>query len=677
MKKLLLLLLSLSLTTISLTSCNFFGSGTESVSDSSVSTPAPDVEEKTYTVTFKQSGQEDVVIEVKEGGSLTKAQIPTPKDKTGYKVEWKETSLTNIQGNIVVEAKETPITYKITYDLAGGELNRTTQDVLYDNNVVLATPTRDGYTFTGWVDADGNGVTSGKWKHAGNITLKATWVPAVVTKYTVLFTQEGEKPQSFEVEEGTAFTAIPNYVAKTGYEVKWNEDKLALLSNVTANITVEAIEIPNTYTLTYDAGEEGTASKPSQTVTFDAAVGEMATATRSGYIFKGWFNGQTEVTAKTIWKVADNVTLTAKWEAESIPDPEYVIVTFKNGLTDTVIKTCEVEKGTALESGSVPALPSVEGYTFAWDKDTTATFTEDTTITAVETAKTYTLTYNAGEEGTASKPSQTVTYNSAIGEMATATRDGYEFAGWLYNGTTVTASTVWTFATDAELTANWTKITKYYTVTFTQKAQQPKTFEVEEGTAFTNIPDYVAKTGYEVKWNEDKLAMLNNVTENITVDAIETAIKYKVTYQDNKGQITGQVTLEYDATYDLTPTAVVTGYTFDKFTNNGVTVATKGTWTIASDVTLVVNWKANTYTVTLDANGGSCSSTSMKITYDSEYTLPTPTRSGYTFTGWYTENGNKVEGNTWKLTGANNSIKLKAAWKANDDSSEGEWTKNY
>ena len=64
-------------------------------------------------------------------------------------------------------------------------------------------------------------------------------------------------------------------------------------------------------------------------------------------------------------------------------------------------------------------------------------------------------------------------------------------------------------------------------------------------------------------------------------------------------------------------------------------------------LTLTANWTANTYTVTANANGGtiptttgwtiaSGSKTATKtVTYDSTYgTLPTPTRTGYTFAGW-------------------------------------------
>ena len=61
------------------------------------------------------------------------------------------------------------------------------------------------------------------------------------------------------------------------------------------------------------------------------------------------------------------------------------------------------------------------------------------------------------------------------------------------------------------------------------------------------------------------------------------------------------------------------------------------------------------YTVTFNANGGSVTTTSKTVTSGSTYgTLPTPTRSGYTFDGWYTaaSGGTKITSSTTvNLTG--------------------------
>ena len=57
---------------------------------------------------------------------------------------------------------------------------------------------------------------------------------------------------------------------------------------------------------------------------------------------------------------------------------------------------------------------------------------------------------------------------------------------------------------------------------------------------------------------------------------------------------------------------------------------------MTGNVTLYAHWTANTYTVSFDANGGS-SVAAQKVKYGSRATKPAdPTRTGYTFQGWYT-----------------------------------------
>lgn len=101
-----------------------------------------------------------------------------------------------------------------------------------------------------------------------------------------------------------------------------------------------------------------------------------------------------------------------------------------------------------------------------------------------------------------------------------------------------------------------------------------------------------------------------------------------------------------------------------KCVNEG-TYFKNGNYQKAADLTLYAQWKANSYTVTLNANGGSCDKKNISVTYDSKYgTLPTPTRKGYTFTGWYTAatGGTKVTADTKAAITANQT--LYAQWKA-------------
>ena len=83
-------------------------------------------------------------------------------------------------------------------------------------------------------------------------------------------------------------------------------------------------------------------------------------------------------------------------------------------------------------------------------------------------------------------------------------------------------------------------------------------------------------------------------------------------------------------------------------------------------VNLYATWTPNTYTVTFNANGGSVSPTSKTVTYGSTYgSLPAPTRTGYTFNGWYTapSGGARVLGTDTVTTAANHT--LYAQWTIN------------
>ena len=92
-----------------------------------------------------------------------------------------------------------------------------------------------------------------------------------------------------------------------------------------------------------------------------------------------------------------------------------------------------------------------------------------------------------------------------------------------------------------------------------------------------------------------------------------------------------------------------TGYTFagyydtnaqtggtQYYTSSGVSART---WNKTANTALYARWTANTYTVTLNKNGGSEGSTSVQATYDSNMPSATmPTRNGYVFQGYYDTN---------------------------------------
>lgn len=100
-----------------------------------------------------------------------------------------------------------------------------------------------------------------------------------------------------------------------------------------------------------------------------------------------------------------------------------------------------------------------------------------------------------------------------------------------------------------------------------------------------------------------------------------------------------------------------TGYTFTGWTKSGGGTLSGTSFTFgSSSTTLTANWTVNNYTLTLNPNSGTVNTTSYTLTYgaSTNYNLSgnLPTRTGYTFKGWYTAmtNGTKVYANTGYVT---------------------------
>lgn len=141
----------------------------------------------------------------------------------------------------------------------------------------------------------------------------------------------------------------------------------------------------------------------------------------------------------------------------------------------------------------------------------------------------------------------------------------------------------------------------------------------------------------------------NTKTVSCYLHAEWTANKYTVTLnnQDATTEGTTSVTATYDSNMPSITVPTRTGYTFGGYytsTNGGGTQYYTDTgesarkWDLASNTTLYAKWVAKGYIVTFNANGGSCSTANKSVTFDSTYgTLPTPTRTGHTFVGWFTE----------------------------------------
>ncbi|NLL19710.1 MAG: hypothetical protein GX262_11915 [Clostridia bacterium] len=139
---------------------------------------------------------------------------------------------------------------------------------------------------------------------------------------------------SFNSNGGTDVSAItgvryeatitaPTAPTRTGYTFAGWYKETGLISTwdfgtdkVTADMMLFAKWMPNAFTVTFDANGGGDPSMASKTVTYDSTYGELATVTREGYDFKGWFtaaSGGTEITEDSKVTIAADHTLYAQW----------------------------------------------------------------------------------------------------------------------------------------------------------------------------------------------------------------------------------------------------------------------------------------------------------------------------------------------------------------------------
>ena len=183
---------------------------------------------------------------------------------------------------------------------------------------------------------------------------------------------------------------------------------------------------------------------------------------------------------------------------------------------------------------------------------------------------------------------------------------------------------------------------------------RPNPAKEGEEIQLTAIPDrghhfkeWQATSG-KIMITNDKFTM---PAGNVTVKAIFEANTYTVKLHANGGTIaSGQDVTSYTyGTGATLPTAddiTYTGHTFKGwYDNEGLTgdpVTAIGD-TETGNKAYWAKWEANAYTVTLNANGGTINSGNVtSYTYGVDTTLPTAnnmTYTGYTFKGWYDNEG--------------------------------------
>jgi uncharacterized repeat protein (TIGR02543 family) len=205
---------------------------------------------------------------------------------------------------------------------------------------------------------------------------------------------------------------------------------------------------------------------------------------------------------------------------------------------------------------------------------------EDTTLYAYFLANQYTVLFNSNGGNTADPTSKSVTYDSAYGALATVTRDYYDFNGW-----------------------------------------------------------YTASSGGALR----TAASIYTIVGNQTLFAQWTPISYSITYNLNGGTNSGSnptsYTYESAAITFANPTR--TGHTFAGwYSDVGLTVSKTGIPAGSNgNVVVYADWTIESYTLNFIENGGTPVNNITGNFGDLIAPPSNPTRTGYTFGGWFDNSG--------------------------------------
>lgn len=609
---------------------------------------------KTFTTTTANSTGGTASVNkssVEYGGSA----IWTATPSTGYNFsKWSNDTTANplTVSNITANTHITPVfvlkSYTVTWNPNGGSVSPTSTTKTHGSTLgTLPTPTRAAdaqytYTFNGWFTAATGGTQiSASTTVTGNVIYYAQWT-ANIRSYTATFNGNGggtPSPSTITKTYGSELGTLPT-CSRTGYTfLGWytassGGTKISSTTKITGTVTYYAQWSINSYTLTYDVNGGNAVSPASKSVQYGSAYGTLPTPTRAStaqysYTFAGWYTavtGGTQVTANTTMG-AGNTTIYAHWTATTRSYTVSYQTTYGT-LNKTSQSVAYNSKGSC--TLTMPDNTAEFTYTFVgWytaangggtkvgSELTLETPAIEGTVTyyayVTRSTKSYTHTFNANGGGTVSPATITKAYNTALGTLPTVSRTGYTFVGW-FDTSAASGGTQATTTTKVTGTKTWYARWSINSYTFT--------FDKNGG----NTPSSTTIT----KEYNTAVGTLPTCTRNA----------------------------------DNTYTYAFAGW-FDTSASSGGTQLTTTT-KVTSNKTWYARWTSTykNYTVTWDGNGGTPSKSSSSFHYnDALGTLPTATRTGYTFKGWSTSKTGTVNVSTTTKVTAN--VTYYAVWTIN------------
>ena len=601
------------------------------------------VEESTkkYIVQYIDEGK-IIKEEELEEGSIVNAPEVTKEGYTfkgWYEGEEKYDVYEPITRNLILESKYEINKYKVRFiNEDGSILQEEILDYGSTPTYKKETPAKKRteeytYEFDKWMPE----IT----KVTGNQEYKATY-KETKNKYTVTYINEGKEYHKETALYGNTIKNVEN-PTKEGYTfIGWydiNDKKVNHPITVTKNITLYSKYEINSYKVSYY--NEGKKYIDDQKINYgENALKPNTDPSKIGYTFKYWSIKENGEEYEFSTKITKDITLYAVYEIN-----RYTVTYINEGT--------EYHKETA-EYGSVITSiqdPTKEGYTFiGWYNENNEkvthpiTVTENITLHSKYEINTYTVIFYHNNEKYVED--QRVNYGeSAVKPSIDPTKEDYNFSGWVIKGTNNKYDFTSKVTKDIELESSFTA-KPTYTVTFKIGNEVILTENVIEGHKVTS-KEAPYKKGYLFdKWYSDEgLTVENDFDEKImgnkTIYGKYNENKHTVTYMNEKEVYYTEEVLDRFTAKGPSTNPEKEGYTF-KYFSKDKKVAFDYNSEITEDTTLYAVYEINKYTITYINEGSEYHKE--ELTYGSKHEkIEDPFKTGYTFTGWYNENEEKVE----------------------------------
>ena len=415
--------------------------------------------------------------------------------------------------------------------------------------------------------------------------------------------------------------------------------------------------VPNSYTITFNPNNGENAY--TGTVTYDTGSWNMVDGqvpSYSGYSFGGWYTGANGTGEQVydkdgkavngtywsgngstaVWKGTTNISVYAYWTAA---DTDVTLYFYKDGVKDdSKTKTYSVKNGSTFNAADHAADSTFDNCHYV---------SVDRTSWKVPDEGTYASVYyetnelNVMYEGNGNTGGSTDGSPVKYGGTVTIAGNGFTKTGHSFNG--------WNTSADGTGTS------------------------YPAGSTFVSKPSVHGDTlKLFAQWKADRWSV--TLIAGTGIDSVS-----------------GGGSHAYNESVSISAT-VKKGYSWDKWTGYADTSSNSYRFNMpASDVSFTANAVPNKYTVTFDANGGSCVDGSGQAVQSVTVTYGSPdyndisgnvkaVRTGYIFAGWVSDaagsrgtvwnaDGHAVDGSYWSISGNSTawihagSITVHAVWK--------------